>query len=129
MTAVCELSFSDHNRDDTCADPVHAKALEARRAARRAGAPPWSTLDRHDEGINGWRDYVYGKVVHCGQGLELQSTESKEDDYGGFLVYLPTGLPVRYETSGEHVVLYADIGGQTFTCRAEPWMRFRWLRQ
>lgn len=118
---VCDLSLSEHGRND-CADPGHAKALET----RRAGAPPWSALIRRDEGVNGWRHYLDGQPIHCGTGLELQSIEWKADDYGEFTVRQPAGVRVRYETSGDHVVLYADIGGHEFTCGAEPWMRFRW---
>lgn len=131
MTAAsCSRSLSEHDPNDTASTLGYAKALEA----RRAGAQAWSALIRRDEGLNGWRDYLDGEAVHCGTGLELQAVQYVDDEDGSYMVRLPAGVPVRYErsgdASGEYVVLYADdIGGHTFMCRAQPWMRFRWPRR
>lgn len=127
---ACDLALYDHLEagDVSCPDPGHRKALEARRLAR---AGQWSVIERGRDG-GGTRDFLDGRPIHCGSGLELQVTEERYDDYGGYTVWSPKGVGVRYEVdASKRVVLYVSVGGATFHKEmdaegARPWMRFRW---
>lgn len=129
--------FMDHEDGDTACllDPKHTAALYRRKLA---GPPAWSPMElRHESGD--WRHYLDGQAIHCGSALELQGTEHRSDDYGEYSIHAATGVVVRYETARVprradddddgppwRAVLYADVGGYSFTTAAEPWMRFRW---
>jgi hypothetical protein len=124
---ICDRFLDEHDILIGCADPEHRAAL----ARRAAGAPSWGQLVREDEGANGFRDYLDGEPIHCGAGLELQAIEYRSDDYGEYVLKLPTGVRVRYELDwpprgDRQVVLHAGIAGHEFTARHETWMRFRW---
>jgi hypothetical protein len=126
--AESDHSFYDHYDDDYvggCSDPKHRAALER----RLAGAPGWCALERRQED-GGFRDYLDGKPIHCGTGLELQSVEYRSDDYGEYSLKLPTGVCVRYELAwgpGERaVMLHGDLGGHEFVAKHKLWMLFRW---
>lgn len=124
---TCDLTISEHDEDDgPCSDPEHQAALER----RRASAPAWSLLERHERSGD-FRDFLDGEPIHCGAGLQLQSRIWKSDDFGDFVLMLPTGIPVRYEVEwhagGKRPVIYVDAGGYEFTRPIElSWMRFRW---
>lgn len=94
---VCPRSLSDHDRNDTCFDPGHAKALEA----RRAGAAPWGALIRRGQGVAGYRDYLDGEPIHCHTGLELQSILSGGRSRCGCERRESSGVQVRYSTSND----------------------------
>jgi len=112
--------------DENCPPRVkerrqHAKALE--------GA--WSLLElRKTE--SGWRHFVDGEPVHCGETLELQHVEYRYEENGDErLHYKPAGTRVRYEagltsTEEPRVLLYAGVGGHCFALEAHSGMRFRW---
>jgi hypothetical protein len=120
MTEICNLMLHEHT--GPCADPEHRAALER----RAAGAPKWGKIERR-YAHGDIRDYLEGEPIHCGNMLELQSVEYKGDDYGEWMVYLDKSVRVRFELSANrNPVLYASIGGHTFTARLEAWMRFRW---
>ncbi len=127
---TCGIDIFDHLQAGhlTCEDSGHRAAL-----ARRAPAgPPWGEIVRgHDAG--GQRDFLEGRPINCGAGLELQSVEERSDDYGEYLVSLPTGIRVRYELDvprpgEEHrrIVLHALVGGHQFLTAYRAGMRFRW---
>jgi hypothetical protein len=127
----CEMSLGEHEPDDHCDDPGHAKALLVRRQAKAAS---WSPIVLgQDRG--GWRDFLDEQPIHCGSGLELQALEYRSDDYGEYTVALDRGALVRYEVEWyqappgarpHRVVLYSSVAGHSFTARHEAWMRFRW---
>lgn len=127
---MCDLSLSEHDTSAGCGDAEHRAAL----ALRAAGAPAWSPIvRRHDHGD--FRDYLDGKPIHCGTGLELQAFEYRSDDFGEYTMKLPAGVRVRYELewprAGEkpadrRVVLHTVISGHEFTSPLEKWMRLRW---
>ncbi len=123
----CDLSIYDHDTLIRCDDAAHRAAL----ARRAAGAPSWSLLERRHE-HDDFRDYLDGKPIHCGTGLELQAIEYRSDDYGEYIVKLPTGARVRYELAWppgspeRRVMLHGSIGGHEFVAVHEQWMRFRW---
>jgi hypothetical protein len=121
----CRLSLADHK--GACDDLHHVIALDARRAAARV--EPWGKIRRDPEAGGSFRDYLFGQPIHCGAGLELQAVEYRYDDYGSYTVFLDQGHPVRYEHNGGVVVLYADLGGHTFTSQLQAWMRFRWPKK
>ncbi|MCC6812289.1 MAG: hypothetical protein IT381_33010 [Deltaproteobacteria bacterium] len=102
-----------------------------RERARFEGA--WHVLEARRDELNGWRHYLGGAPVHCGESIELQAMEAKYDDYGEYSAYKPDGIVVRYEASlrGDTpvVTLYAFIKGHLFTKPLESWMRFRWPKQ
>lgn len=131
MASRCDLALFDHYNEDgdlvaRCSDAEHCAAI----VRRSAGAPKWNALERRRQ-HGDLRDYLDGKPISCGTGLELQAREYKEDDYGEYILYLPTGVPVRYELAwppgadDRKVVLHGDLGGYEFTMIAGPWMRFR----
>ena len=125
---ACEKFLDEHDSLIACDKPEHRRALDA----RRDRGTPWSPLvRRHEHGD--FRDYLDGKPIHCGAGLELQQIAYRGDDFGEWTVYTPAATRVRYEIAwpskdgGERlVILHLGIGGVEFTARAEPWMRFRW---
>ncbi len=122
----CDLLLMDHEDADDVdcpKDPEHRKALEARRLAR---AGKWSGAIVRGRDAGGARDFLDGQPIHCGSTVVLQATESRDDDYGSFTVWLPTGVHVRYELEGARIVLYAEVAGVSFTKPHEEWMRFRW---
>ncbi len=122
----CDLMLMDHEDagDVDCRkDPGHRKALQARRLAR---ADQWSPIVRSED-RGGRRDFLDGRPIHCGSGLELQIIETREDDYGQFTVWTAKGVRVRYELEPDkRITLYAPVAGISFTHAHEPWMRFRW---
>lgn len=113
------------NRD---ADPRHAEALER----RAAGAAKWEKISRLSDG-GGYRDFLEGKPIHCGETLELQATEHKYDDFGGYTLYLNEGHLVRYEANLSRpdggIILYSSIGGHQFHKGYEGWERLRWPKR
>lgn len=122
----------DCDATDPCVvdDPASCPVQSVRETRARATAgKEWDELDLELE-PGGNRHYLVGKPVHCGEQIELQSTEDAADDYGEYSVPLPRGTLVRYEAqlylSPPRVTLYASVGGHTFTIALEPWMRFRW---
>ena len=127
----CDLFLDEHELGRPCGDESHRVAL----AARRGGAPKWSPIERGRD-AGGGRDFLDGRPIHCGTGLELQAIEYKSDDYGEYVLALPTGVRVRYEiefvrdpAAGENpkrIVLYTTVGAIVFRARHEAWMRFRW---
>lgn len=124
----CDLSISEHDTLIRCADADHRAAL----VRRAAGAPNWSPIERRHSEREGTRDYLDGKPIHCGTGLELQAIEYRSDDYGEFALKLATGVRVRYELAwppggaDRQIILHGSIGGHEFTATADSWMRFRW---
>ena len=104
----------------------HLQPVRERRAREGAGA--WSELELRD------RHYLDGEPVHCGQPLELQAVEERNDDCGTYSVPLQRGTVVRYEAefvnSGEpRAYLFVDVAGHLFSAAWAPWMRFRWPRR
>lgn len=143
---ACDRFLDEHGLNDTCTDPQHREAL----ARRRAGAAPWSTVQTGNDAPSGdpagWRQFLDGKPIHCGQLLELQGREFSSDDYGEIMLLKPTGILVRYEVAwtaeaaprrsreewaalkagGRVPMLHLSIDGYEFTKPLEDWMRFRW---
>jgi hypothetical protein len=124
----CDLHLSEHAVGDDCGSDFHRKAL----AWRRAGAAPWSALDRRgDPRVGDWRDYLDGEPIANGSALELQGIEySPGEEYGSRP--RADGVRVRYETSWagraegrEPVRLHVNVGGHEFVASLERWMRFR----
>lgn len=124
---MCDLMLFEHS--GPCDDPRHCEALQR----RAAGAAKWYTIERRENG-GGFRDFLDGHpgvvAIHCGEQIELQAVEHRDDDFGGYTIFLDKGIPVRYEadlsrTDGA-VILYASVSGHTFRTRHEGWMRFRW---
>ena len=81
----------------------------------------------------GWRHYLEGKPIHCGELIELQGFEWRSDDYGDYRIPKQAGFIVRYETAWRglqadepKVILYGYIGGHEFTAPLGDSMRFRW---
>lgn len=111
-----------------CPRAIERRARDARRA--KGQAERWAKLTPPD------RDsyhYLEGQPISCGAALELQRTEVRSDDYGDYTFYLPDGVRVRFEIAhgpgGTRTpVLYANVGGFSFTSEVEPGMRFRWPR-
>lgn len=122
----CDLLLSEHDEDEgPCPDPAHQAALER----RRAGAEPWSLLERVER-FGDFRDHLNGEPIHCGEGLELQAQEIRTDDFGDYSIRLEKGIAVRYEVdwhpAGKRAVLYFDVFGLDFLKPIElSWMRFR----
>jgi hypothetical protein len=112
----------------TCTDPEHAQASRARAAAV---AGMWCSItDGRDAG--GWRQYLDGLPIHCGTYLELQEIETRDDDFGSYTFWLPTGSLVRYEVAYEGkrmAKIHASVGGWSFERALAPEMRFRWPRR
>lgn len=122
MSNRCHLALFEHS--EPCPDPNHREAL-----LRRAGRGKWSPILR-TEGVGGWRDFLDGRPIHCGDFLELQAVRIEDDDYGDYTVFLDSGRVVRYEanlsSADGAIVLCISISGCEFRARHEPWMRFRW---
>lgn len=119
----CDLLLFEHNAP--CDVPIHREALKR----RAAGAAKWGNISRlSDSGGN--RDFLDGEPIHCGDLLELQAVEHKDDDFGGYTLYTDKGHIVRYEANLSRadggVILHSSIGGHEFRARLEAWMRFRW---
>lgn len=116
----CFVGDSDH-----CPPTLRERERRAREAK---GA--WSQLElRRDSG--GWRHYLDGEPVHCGEQLELQTVRSEFDDHGELRLPQQAGVVVRYEarlcTDEEPTpLLYAGIAGYTFMSAFDSGMRFRW---
>lgn len=131
---VCKLFLDEHTAGVCLIDQAHQTAL----ANRARGAAPWKPLLRGAAaGVDGdgdslaeqygdTRDFLDGRPVHCGSGLELQEQEYCYDDYGEYTLRLKSGKRVRYEMAGGKVVLFTTVGGFEFSKRADEWMRFRW---
>jgi hypothetical protein len=124
----CDLFLDEHNAGIRCDNAEHRAAL----ARRAEGAPAWSAIERARDG-GGLRDFLDGRPIHCGTGLELQAFEIRSDDYGDYQVALPNGSRVRYElgvAEGDDgrrpIVLHAQVGGHEFVAAFHPRMRFRW---
>ena len=133
MGQLCDLFLDEHEPGKPCADPDHRKAIAAI-ASRDTGGPAWDPIVRGQDG-GGHRDFLAGQPINCGSTLDLQGTETRDDDYGSYTVRLATGTLVRYETAWpkgwtprqpKTIVLYVEVGGHTFTANADEWMRFRW---
>lgn len=124
MSELCDLMLYEH--DGPCADPKHGEALNRRRAT---GSVRWQAIVRGEDG-GGWRDFLDGRPIHCGEFVELQAVRVEGDDYGEYAIFLNEGTTVRYEanlsSSDGVIVLHASIGGHGFRTRHEAWMRFRW---
>lgn len=126
----CDLMLFEHDR--SCDNPKHNEAL----ARRAAGAPKWYAIERReDEG--GFRDFLDGHhrgpssvAIHCGETIELQAIEFRDDDFGEYTLFLNKGIRVRYEANLSRadggIWLYTNIDGHRFQMRHEGWMRFRW---
>ena len=126
----CDLMLFEH--EVPCDDPKHREALKR----RAAGAPKWYAIERRED-AGGYRDYLNGHdhsgcpcPIHCGEMLELQAIERKDDDFGEYTLFLDKGIRVRYEanlsSADGGIWLYAYIDGHQFRTRHEAWMRFRW---
>lgn len=107
------------------------KASAARQAAL---AGSWSMLVLGVVGED--RHYLDGEPIHCGESLELQAIEYRDDDYGTYHAVLQRGIRVRYELAwgvvgslDNRVVLHANVDGHEFTSRLIGWMRFRWPKR
>ena len=124
MATGCDLTLSEH-RDaghTTCqADRGHAEAL----ARRLGGARAWDTIERGRD-AGGARDYLAGRPINCGRGLLLQGQRLDADDYGEFALRTEDAVRVRYETEGDTIVLFAELGGHVARIRYHAGMRFRW---
>jgi frataxin-like iron-binding protein CyaY len=128
---TCDLMLFEHERP--CDNPKHNEAL----ARRAAGAPKWYAIERTHE-AGGFRDFLGGHhrgadssvAIHCGEQIELQAIESRDDDFGEYTLFLDKGITVRYEAnlsrSDGGIWLYTSVGGHRFQTRHEDWMRFRW---
>jgi hypothetical protein len=121
MQRECDLFLDEHTADAECGNADHRAAI----ARRREGAPSWSAIERVDDG-GGRRDFLDGRPIHCGVGLDLQAVERHEDDYGGYLVRLRSGSRVRYELVAGEIVLHGNIAGHEFTAPHHKGMHFRW---
>jgi hypothetical protein len=132
---MCDLALRDHVAGRLCEDRAHQAAL----ARRAAGAPEWGGLTRTNymeadgDGVMqvvDFRDHLEDVPISCGTGLLLQGREWRSDDFGEYLVLLPTGAPVHYEINwgaqGKRAVVCADVVGHEFEKAIESWMRFRW---
>jgi hypothetical protein len=123
---TCDLLLSEHDDDSPCDNPGHQEAI----TRRSVGAAPWSLLERQER-LGDFRDYLLGEPVHCGATLELQGRQWSSDDYGDYVLALPSGILVRYELewlpSGKRPVIFVDAGSYEFSRPIEvSWMRFRW---
>src|SRR5690349_6033055 len=103
-------------RDNCGAEDCDAARTSRDRQATKAAHPEWDALvAKRDSG--GWRHYLGGVPVSCGNGLVLQGVAERWDDYGDFTIYLPTGTLVRYEAnlSGDRerptATLHVEIAG------------------
>jgi len=113
------------------ADPDACPAELGRRIRIQSQAAAWSLLAlRKDEG--GFRHYLDGKAVHCGDTIELQAIEEHHDDHGPYSVPVQLGTPVRYESDlylpTPETTLFASVAGRVFAAALSPSMRFRWPR-
>lgn len=135
------------DRPDACKRPDHI-AVSARRAELRGR--PWSLLSiRTDtdrvralssgiELIYGERHYLDDRPIHCGDFLELQKIDTREDDFGSFTVYLQEGAVVRYEVEHGHgdidgisvtyriPTMYVGAAGRSFKAKIDHGCYFRW---
>ncbi len=130
---LCDLFLDEHTAGVDCADPAHREAI----AHRSDRGDQWHKIVAGED-AGGRRDFLDGKPIHCGAGLELQAIEHREDDYGGYVVYLQTGVRARYEIDfaraggrgyqygRDVIVLYTRVAGHSFTTEHHQWMRFRW---
>jgi hypothetical protein len=121
----CDKFLSDHedSGDVDCFDPRHRNALKARRTER---GEQWGQIVRGRDG-GGSRDFLDGKPIQCGAVLELQVTESREDDFGSYTCWRREGVAVSFELEPDkRITLYALVGGISFSKPHEEWMRFRW---
>jgi hypothetical protein len=127
---MCDLMLFEHTAP--CDDPKHCEALKR----RAAGAPKWHRIERREDG-GGYRDFLAGHdssgrsvPVHCGEMLELQAVEWKDDDFGEYALSLDKGIRVRYEANlscaDGGITLYAFLDGHQFRLRYEAWMHLRW---
>ena len=127
---TCDLMLFEH--EGPCDNPKHNEAINR----RAAGAPKWYPIERRQD-AGGFRDFLGGHhsgagsvAIHCGEQIELQAVEYRDDDFGTYTLFLDTGIRVRYEANlscaeGE-IWLYTAVGGHRFQVRHEGWMRFRW---
>jgi hypothetical protein len=124
-----------HFTDEPCTPDCAPDCPVARRGRARTLAyrqHEWSPLELRRE-PGGWRHYLDGAPVHCGDALILQAIESRYDDYGHYPARLNRGTTVRYE--GEQLwnrtvvpvaTLYHMLDGHMFTAPVHAEMRFRW---
>ena len=128
---ICDLMLFEHT--GPCSDPKHREALQR----RAAGVAKWYAIERREDG-GGFRDYLGGHhsgessvvAIHCGEQIELQAVEYRDDDFGEYAISLDKGIPVRYEAdlscADGGIWLYTYVSGHQFQTRHEAWMRFRW---
>jgi hypothetical protein len=129
-----ESHFLDEPCTPTCTDDCPLRVVIERRNKQRVGY--WSELVLGRD-AGGMRHFVDGRPIHCGNGLELQATLYKSDDYGEYTVPVQRGVRVRYEAStcrvddvpALAVRLYHVVEGHQFSARHEQWMRFRWPKE
>jgi hypothetical protein len=128
---ACDLFLDEHDEHSADGPPCGDKAHQVALANRRAGAAPWFEIERGRDG-GGDRDFLDGKPIHCGSGLELQILDHRSDDYGEYSVRLGSGVDVRYELSWEadrdgkrRIDLYTTLGGYEFAIAFDSFMRFR----
>lgn len=128
-------AHSECGLQENCGAATCPAAAAAEKRARERGQE-WSAL-AFRQSREGLRHYLLGDDgvscgVHCGDALELQTVETRYDDYGSYDVYLPRGTRVRYEATlfesklGPQVTLYVSVSGFIFAAALEPRMRFRW---
>lgn len=121
----CDLFLDEHTGGLCLADPKHDAALKRRSDCGQ----PWAPMIVGGRDAGGRRDFLEGKAIHCGTGLELQAFEIRSDDYGEWRVWLQKGVRVRYEMEWDadrKGLLYADVAGHEFTKPIDSGMRFRW---
>lgn len=131
QSAIITNEHEDCSTWDPCevGKPESCPREPSRELRRKAQVGAWSALEVRQEG-GGLRHYLDGEPVHCGEGLELQAIEHRDDDGQEYLAFLPHGRAVRYEASqaGKTIraVLYAGVEGHSFSTAHQAWMRFRW---
>lgn len=121
----CDLFLDEHDAGTCEVDAEHRAALDR----RRDRGVKWSRIVRGRD-AGGIRDFLDGRPIHCGTGLELQAVEVRYDDYGSWLIRLEKGARVRYEVAWQDdeakVILYAIVADYEFTAPLGEGMRFRW---
>lgn len=137
--------MTDHrscSREEGCLILSPSECPAAKAAKRRAdvASAAWHRLVlRAEDGSDvrsdeldpiptgGWRHFLIGQPIHCGETLWLQANTFRSDDYGEYTVPSEEHTPVRYELDGRRrVILYAEIGGHLFSMPLDGGHRFHW---